>query len=106
MPCDGVQTNRRVHPQKLYVECLCPASDGHFGRHSTPSNISTICSATETLAVSAPAAALSSSAATCCDVSSPRLFGQMPEQRAHVGERGQIHDGRDCQRDPERDRTA
>jgi hypothetical protein len=27
-----------------------------------------------------------------------RSFRQMPDQRAHVGERDQIHDGRDCQR--------
>jgi hypothetical protein len=34
------------------------SAPGYFGRHSTFSNISTICSATETSAVSAPAAAL------------------------------------------------
>jgi hypothetical protein len=29
---------------------------------------------------------------------SPRLFRRMPEQRPHIGERFQIHDGWDCQR--------
>jgi hypothetical protein len=61
----------------------------HFSLYSTRSNCSTICSAIDTSAGSAPAAALSSSAATCWPSRLlAGLFWQMPDQLAHIGERG------------------
>ena len=49
----------------------------YFSRYSTLSNVSTICSAIDTCAVSPPAAALLSLASTCCHVSRARVsFGR------------------------------
>jgi hypothetical protein len=78
---------------------LVLSAQRYFTRHSTFSNIITICSATETWAVSAPAAALSSLGRNMLPSRFPAcLFRQMSEQRAHVGERDQIHDIGDGQR--------
>ena len=65
--------------------------------HSTLSNISTICSAARLRRVAARSLFELGRDMLPCRLS-PRLFRQMPDQRPHVGERDQIHDGRDCQR--------
>ena len=75
-----------------------PLGHRYLGLTSTFSNISTICSAIDTCAVSPSAAALLSSLDVLPRVPRARLFRQMADQRPHVGERDQIHDGRDCQR--------